>query len=280
MSDAILFGVFEFAGESYQGIHKPLISKSLFYKCQEAVMRKSKTHFNHKEEFHFLGLAKCKECNSAITAEKHFKYYPKTRGKVRYDYYRCGKKHGFCSQKYMPAPEFEKQLREIVLHYSLHPENAKKFINWLHADEIKEQTMFETKMEKLKIILTTVERKLDRLLTGYLDQVIDASEYQTMKKKLLDEKTSLEEEIKRLKDGSIHWVELAREYIDGALEGYKVARSKNNPDDLAVIGKKVGSNYFVFGRRLTAVPSPSHKLLAAPTPAASQPLPLHTLRRG
>ena len=87
------FGNFEFGGEIYQGVHKPLISKTLFDKCQEIVKRKSKTHFNHKDEFQFLGLAKCKECGSAITAEKHFKYYPKTRGKVRYDYYRCGKKH-------------------------------------------------------------------------------------------------------------------------------------------------------------------------------------------
>ena len=93
LRNSFYYGVFDFAGETYQGTHKPLISKTLFGKCQEVIKRKSKTHINHKDEFLFLGLAKCKECNSAITAEKHFKFYPKTRGKVRYDYYRCGKKH-------------------------------------------------------------------------------------------------------------------------------------------------------------------------------------------
>ncbi len=97
------YGVFEYNGEKYQGSHKPLISKYLFDKCQEVIKNKSKTYQNHKKEFRFLGLAKCKECGSAITAEKHYKFYPKTRGKVRYDYYRCGKHHGKCTQKYVSS---------------------------------------------------------------------------------------------------------------------------------------------------------------------------------
>src|SRR3972149_2368674 len=116
-------------------LNKPIISKTLFDKCQEVIKCKSKTHINHKGEFWFLGLVKCKECNSAITAEKHFKYYPKTRGKVRYDYYRCGKKHGYCSQTYVSGGEFERQIREILFRYSLHELNAKRMLNWLHADE-------------------------------------------------------------------------------------------------------------------------------------------------
>lgn len=185
------YGVFEFAGEAYQGTHKPIISKTLFDKCQDIIRRKSKTHINHKDEFWFLGLAKCKECNSAITAEKHFKFYPKTRGKVRYDYYRCGKKHGFCSQKYVSGGEFEKQIREILFTHSLHELNAKRMLNWLHADEVNERKTVENKISLLKPQLYTVEQKIDRLLTGYLDQVIETTEYQKLKKKLIEKKQIL-----------------------------------------------------------------------------------------
>lgn len=81
-----------------------------------------------------MGLVRCAECGSAITAEKHFKYYPRTRGKVRYDYYRCGRNFGPCSQKYIPASDFEKQIREIVFDHSLHEKNAKSLLNKLKKD--------------------------------------------------------------------------------------------------------------------------------------------------
>jgi DNA invertase Pin-like site-specific DNA recombinase len=217
------YGVFEYKGEIYQGIHKPLISKSLFDKCQEIINRRSKTYKNNKKEFWFLGLAKCKECGSAITAEKHYKYYPKTRGKVRYDYYRCGKHQGYCSQKYVTATDFEQQIRNIIWSVSLHPKNAKWLINRLHADEVKEKQSIEEKLALLKSRLINIEERLGRLLTGYLDQVIDTSEYQIAKKKLIEEKTTIEEEIAKINDGEFRWVELVREFINSALEAHKIA---------------------------------------------------------
>ena len=198
-------------------------SKSLFDKCQEVIKRKSKTHINHKDEFWFLGLAKCKECNSAITAEKHFKFYPKTRGKIRYDYYRCGKKYGFCSQKYVSGGEFENQIREILFRHSLHELNARKMLNWLHADEINERKTVENKISLLNPQLLNVEQKLDRLLTGYLDQVIETSEYQTAKKKLIEDKTTLEEQISSFEKNQFQWVELVKDFINSALEAHKIA---------------------------------------------------------
>ena len=274
------YGVFEFAGETYQGTHKPLISKTLFDKCQEIIKRKSKTHINHKDEFWFLGLSKCKECNSAITTEKHFKFYPKTRGKVRYDYYRCGKKHGFCSQKYVSTGEFEKQIREILWSHSLHGLNARKMLNWLHADEINERKTVENKISLLKPQLSNIEQKLDRLLTSYLDQVIETTEYQKVKKKFIEEKTNFEEQISSFEKNQFLWVELVRDFISSAQEAHKIARAKNNGEELSFFAKKVGSNYFLSGRRLEFSPLRGFNVLAAPAPAASAPLSLHDLRRG
>jgi DNA invertase Pin-like site-specific DNA recombinase len=272
------YGVFEFAGETYQGTHKPIISKTLFDKCQEVIKRKSKTHINHKDEFWFLGLAKCIECNSAITAEKHFKFYPKTRGKVRYDYYRCGKKHGYCSQKYVSSEEFEKQIRKILWRQSLHELNAKRMLNWLHADETAEKKTAENKISLFKSQLSNVEQKLDRLLTGYLDQVIETNEYQAVKKKLIEEKTNLEEQILSFEKNQFLWVELVKDFINSALEAHKIARAKNNGEELSFFAKKVGSNYFLSGRRLEFVPLRGFNALAAPAPAASAPLSLPNLR--
>src|SRR3989338_5115814 len=263
------YGVFKYNGELYQGTHKPIISKTLFDKCQEIIKNKSKIYKNIKKEFRFLGLAKCKECGSAITAEKHYKFYPKTRGKVRYDYYRCGKHHGYCSQKYVPATNFEQQIRDIIWSVSLHPQNAKWLFNRLHADEVKEKQYTEEKLALLKSRLSSIEERLERLLTGYLDQVIDSNEYQFAKKKLFEKKTNIEEEIGRINYGEFRWVELVKDFINSALEAHKTAREKNNWQDLYYLAKKVGSNYLLSGRRLEFSSSEGFQALAAEAGAAS-----------
>ena len=142
---------------------------------------------------------------------------------MRYDYYRCGKKHGFCSQKYIAGSEFEKQIREILFTHSLHELNAKRMLNWLNTDETKEKQLAEDKISLFKFQLSNVEQKLDRLLTGYLDQVIETSEYQTVKKKLIDEKIKVEEEISQIEKNQFLWVELVRDFINSALEAHKIA---------------------------------------------------------
>ena len=271
------YGVFKYNGELYQGTHKPIISKTLFDKCQEIIKNKSKIYKNIKKEFRFLGLAKCKECGSAITAEKHYKFYPKTRGKVRYDYYRCGKHHGSCSQKYVSAFDFESQLRNLIWNVSLHPENAKYLLNRLNADEIKEKQYSEEKLTSLKSRALNTNERLEKLLTGYLDQVINKEEYQVAKNKLMEEKSEIEEEISKIKIGEFRWVELVREFIFSALEAHKTAREKNNWQDLYNLAKKVGSNYFLNDRCLEFVPSGGFQALAECAGSASATLPISKL---
>ena len=149
-------------------------------------------------------------------------------------------------------------------------------LNWLHADEINERQTAENKISLLKSQLSNVEQKLDRLLTGYLDQVVETSEYQTVKKRLIDEKTKLEEEISQIEKNQFAWVELVRDFINSALEAHKIARAKNNGEELSFFAKKVGSNYFLSGRRLEFLPLRGFN---APAPAANAPISLHDLRR-
>ncbi|MBI4065364.1 recombinase family protein [Candidatus Gottesmanbacteria bacterium] len=273
------YGVIKFTGEIYQGSHKPLISKTLFDKCQEFTKKRAKLLGNNKNDFAFLGLARCKECGSAITAEKHFKYYPRTRGRVRYDYYRCGKNHGSCSQKYIPAFDFEEKIREIVFNYSLHEANAKWLLNKLKEDgEIEKRSTF-AKTQTLKSQINLLDKKLERLLEAYLNQVIDTNEYQMVKKKLIEEKLDLEEKITQIKKNGCDWIELVEEFINSALEAHKIAAAKNNCHLLSQMAKKVGSNYFLESRHLEFSQSGGFRALAAEAGAASAPLPLPKLCR-
>jgi len=54
--------------------------------------------------------------------------------------------------------------------------------------------------------LSVISQKLERLLTGYLDQVIDEQDYRTEKSKLLLSKKSLEEEISSFSHKQNDWL--------------------------------------------------------------------------
>ncbi len=144
-----------------QGKHPPLISKKLFVKCQEVVKLKSRKVKNNKHLFDFLGLVKCDECGGAITAEKHTKYYRRTNRKVEYVYYRCSKKKGACSQKYIDKTEIEKQLKEIVLRASLPPHAAKKFLEWADKDANLEKQKSSSIVSDYQLKIKESEEKLD-----------------------------------------------------------------------------------------------------------------------
>src|SRR3989338_2439412 len=87
LSNVFYYGDFKYAGEVYEGRHKPLIDKKLFDKVQEVLKLRGKTRKMIKNEPQvYCGLLTCGECSCAITAEKQ-------KGHI---YYRCTRKKGKC----------------------------------------------------------------------------------------------------------------------------------------------------------------------------------------
>ena len=263
------FGLMTYGGETKIGNHKSLISKATFDRVQEILKQKydKRPHVNN---FAFTGFIKCKECGSAITAEKHFKNYPKTRGIVPYVYYRCVKKNGKCSQAYIRDMELENQLRDIVGSLSLKEFYSKKLLEMLEKDRIKQSEFVKHELTNLSFSLEVLEKKLDKLLEGYLEEILDSSSYQKKKEELMFKKALIEMKIKEIKAKGLTWLEPMWEFLISAANTAKIARAKNNPDQLSAVGKKVGSNYFLFNKQLQFLPNSPYDLLAAPAPDASK----------
>ena len=252
LTDPFYYGLMKFNGELYEGNHSPLISKKLFDKCQEVVKQKSRKVKNNKHLFDFLGLVKCGECGGAITAEKHTKYYKRTNRTVEYIYYRCSKKMGACSQKYIDKEEIEKQLKEIVLRASLPPHAAKKFLEWANRDANSEKEKSSGIISTYQLQLKETEEKTDRLLEGYLDKIISPEDYQKKKNEMVEEKSLLNSKIKEVSQNGAEWLEPFQEFVNSALSAHKIARAKNSCHDLSIMAKTVGSNFFLKDRRLSA----------------------------
>ena len=64
-------------------------------------------------------------------------------------------------------------------------------------------------------------------------------------------KLKLQEEIIKVEDNGSTWFEPMREFINCALQAQKIARAKNNCEELAFFAKRVGSNFFLSNRQLS-----------------------------
>ena len=268
LSNRFYLGILKYAGEYYQGTHKTFISKKLFDQAQKQIEKIERPR-NKGHDFAFSGLATCGECGAAITAETHTKFYPKTRGKVEYIYYRCTKKLKPCDQKYINEPKLEEQLRQIVRDCGLHENWELYFEKWIAEAEQKDKLETETENQKLDSEIQETETKLSRLLDGYLDQVIEPEIYKQKKNEMFDEKLKLEEKKSQIEKNGTVWLEPMREFVNCALQAQKIARAKNNCHDLSIMAKKVGSNFFLMNRRLSANLNYAFAALSAEGGAAS-----------
>ncbi len=267
----LYYGVFTYAGETYEGKHEPIISKRLFDQAQEVIAKKYNRK-PQKHEFDFTGFIKCKNCDSFITAESHKKFYKTTNREATYIYYRCVKKKGVCSQPYVTKDDVESQLREIVASVALSEVWVNKMLELLKKDEIKEKGEVKIELARSTISLEAVEKKLDKLLESYLEEIVDTEGYQSKKDQLIQQKIILKEKIIEIKTKGSNWLEPMRKFLNVAADAAKIARRKNNCDELSVIAKKVGSNFLLQNKRIEFCPNlPFDALAARPFAARAYP---------
>ena len=251
LSNKFYIGIMFYNGEYHDGNHKCFISKELFQKAQEEMARRSK-HFKKSYRFPFLGLARCYECGAAITAEQHTKFYKTTNRKATYIYYRCTKKLGLCSQTPITSFEMEGQLRKVVSDVVLPQSWADHWLKFLDRDDLTEKQSSETTIQNLKAEITNLDKKQNILLDSYLDQVVDSETYKQKKNEFFETKLKLQEEIVKVEEMGSSWLEPMREFVNCALQAQKIARAKNNCEELAFFAKRVGSNFFLSNRQLSA----------------------------
>ena len=268
LSNKFYIGIINFGGEIYEGTHKLFLPPEIFSKVQK-ILEAREHPKPRKNNFTFLGLARCAECGCAITAEVKHKCYPTTRGNVDYIYYRCTKKKTDCSQNYLREELIEQQLRAIVEKSSLPASWAKLWLERLDKEETKEKQNSENTISKIILQTQEIDKKLDRLLEGYLDQIVDPQIYQQKKNELVETKIKLKEKMVSVSKNGSEWLGLMREFIEVAAAAAKIARAKHNGEELSFFAKKVGSDYSLLNRRLFCVYKQGFAALATVAGVAS-----------
>ena len=101
-----------------------------------------------------------------------------------------------------------------------------------------------------------ISQKLERLLTGYLDQVIDQVDYTSQKAKLLSEKKSLQEEISDFSHKQNDWLAPFQNWLKDAQSLDKIA-SDSDLFTKKVWAKEIFGSHLVLANREARLRAPS-----------------------
>jgi len=239
LKNPFFYGAFIFNGELHQGKHKPAVSKKLFDKCQEVMERKAHKAKRGQIEYAFRSLLFCKECGCSITSETQ-------KG---HNYYRCTKKKGKCSQKYIREENLAEQISDLIQKVSLPSAWAKimeKELNKEKKESCKAESAFA---QNLKSQLREIEAKLDRLLDNQLEGIISNEEYADKKQKILNQKIEISEKMKDFEQNGNHWLELCKRFVFEANQAQIVALQKDFPEKKNYL-KRIGSNPLLSEREV------------------------------
>ena len=237
LSNQAYLGLTKHRDEYFPGSFVPILSHDLFQAVQKRLQERShprKTRTGHN--FPFTGLFRCSECGSMITAQ-----WCIGKMKVRYRYYRCTKKKGKCSQKYLREDLLVLQLREQLEKIALPDEWTNymlgKVDEWDKSEKVSSGNLLGQSKENLR----ETEQKLDELVNLYLEGDIPKENYLAKKNDLLKQKVSLGEKIDSARADRKNWVEPLREWILNMKKATQL-RTTDNFFEIRDYFKKIGTN--------------------------------------
>ena len=244
LKNTLYHGMMYVGGEFYEGKHEPIITKKLFDTCQDMMTRKSKPqHGGGLKPYVYRGLFKCGECGCSITAETQ-------KG---HNYLRCTKRMGPCSQKYVREEAVTDMIKAELEKVSLSDAVA----DWLIAEVQKEKTEDDNsskdQLQKVNNTIATVDAKLDKLMTAYLENALTLEEYQTTKNKLMSEKQILKDKLTAFNRISTNRFEPVVNFLNDCKQAAILARS-DDQSKIREFFQKVGSNPLLRDRALVFSP--------------------------
>ena len=255
LMNPIYYGLIRYNGETYEGTHEPIITKKLFDKCQEVMLRRGKPK---KSEKYFVLrdlMMRCGECGRMITAETH-------KGFV---YYRCTKRATNCKQRYTREEELAAQIKKAIQKVSLCDDWTKRILYQLEKDKNSCVQSSRPQQQNLQAKLSDIENKINKLIDVYIEGAISKEEYQKKKESLIAQKKELQETLQDFAAGGNNWFEQAKELVT-SLNRAHCATSEGNLESQKEFLKKIGSNFILKERRLVFSSAAPYRglLLGAP----------------
>jgi len=264
--------------EKYLGKHEKMLTEQEFNKVQLSFGRRGRPTRINKNDYPLSGCLSCGECGCAIVSDRVFRatctkckkrFSIKTSTKcprceidisemnnpVIYDrsYYRCSKKRGKCSQKFVEAVDAEKQVQDKLMKIHI----SKDFHEWavvafqyLHQQETHEQDNFNRQINKKE---TELVQQLREFVLMRSQKEITADQLKDLSKDTEKELQGIRSSKKEFHDRVIDWARIANDYASYAETAPTIFAGASN-DRKREILRTFGSNLLVEDAKLAFEP--------------------------
>ena len=190
-------------GETYEGVHEPLISQKLFRQVQ-AVLAGATRPKGRRREHLFSRLFRCASCDTTLIAERQ-------KGHV---YYRCHTKG--CQTKCLREEVIEDHVMESIETFSITEKQRAYLEQELEKIAGGERSRKDERLAVLRLELGKATERTRRLEDLVLDGRFDPERYHEKKSELLAQKKELEEEMAELQRNPHLWQDRVRDYLERA----------------------------------------------------------------
>ncbi len=245
LTNKAYLGIIQHNGEAYEGKFPALVDSKTFETVQKILKSKSRPRKKKdSHDFPFCGLFSCQECGAAITAQ-----FAHGHGGT-YRYYRCTKRLGPCSQKYLQenklAEQIKAEIKAVAISDDWYSQGLAQIEKWekeLKNDNISFSQSLETKTQE-------IEQRLNKLVDSYLDNTIEKSIYLLKKEELIKTKADLHQKRSALRRKGVLWIEPMREFWKAAHHAEKLAVSNDFYEIKSFVAEH-GTNRRLGGRKMS-----------------------------
>lgn len=176
-------------GESFQGVHEPLITKRQYDRVQDVRSGRLRPRAT-TNDFTFRRLIMCVHCDRALVGERQ-------KGHV---YYRC---HGQeCRGTSLRETDILAGLRSVLELLALAPEDLRGLVDLVTDARAEARQREEAERQRLTLQLGRIDDRMTRLTDALLDMLIDQETFQQRKTLLLEERRGLMDELAAPSQGS------------------------------------------------------------------------------
>lgn len=224
-------------GETYQGIHQPIIPKSLFDRVQAILRGKTNTRVL-KHDFLFRRMITCGTCGRHLIGERQ-------KGHI---YYRCQNQE--CKGTSVREEDIETSLRMDLEKLEMDKQElrwVRAIVDHLNRDWVEQK---DKEDKTLRLHLSQITDRLNRVVDAFLEGNLEKDLYEDRKRLLLLERLEAEEKLASLKANPASGGEKVLEFLElskTALLRYQLG----NHDEKRDMVKLMFSNLSVTGKNVS-----------------------------
>ena len=165
-----------------------------------------------------------------------------------YRYYRCTRKQGHCAAPYIQEQELARQIITKAQTIALPADWAEEMLKYLDNEEREQAQSVDAFVQEVNQKIMVVQEKLDKLLEGYLDGLVDEDTYKRKKEELVQQKITQKGEKMSLGQKRMSgWIEPTRDFVNTLIQAGKIASAKSLTE-IPQLVRKIGTNRRIAGK--------------------------------